>query len=365
MYVKHYPDGPRTGSGDDLVTWDIGVAAEEVAICNDIINTGTKVGSGTVGGDDKVSVTFTVTVPTFGTGAVGAEGRNYLCMVDGDGARADTDVEQFELEPSIRVVPSEVTAGDKVTVFAQDFTNGLTFDSVKLSGQTIPTASVSSTNTSGDGEATATFIMPGNYAGIIRVDASWGGISKDTKITTGGAELSLSRDEVLPNQSITIRGTDFSTDTNGCTGNDITSIEIDGKPMMLEDNDNINTVSVSNAGQFVFTGVIATTDNARKPVTAGKHTIEVVDCQDYTGSATFTVKEPTITVTPDVAGPRDTVVISGANWPVDNDKGASVRDVEVEIDFGSQNNDNEDAEPDVNGNFRITCLLYTSPSPRD
>ena len=71
-----------------------------------------------MGSDDKVSVTFEVTAPTFGPGQT-----NHICMVDGTGGSSNTDVEDFKLDPSIKVVPASVTTGDTVNVFAQDYPN--------------------------------------------------------------------------------------------------------------------------------------------------------------------------------------------------------------------------------------------------
>ena len=61
--------------------------------CEDIIANGTRVGSATVGSDDRVSVTFAVTVPPFVPGD-----QNYICMADSEGRMSKTDVEQFTLE---------------------------------------------------------------------------------------------------------------------------------------------------------------------------------------------------------------------------------------------------------------------------
>ena len=90
----------------------------EAALCSAIIRDGTNAGSALVGSDDKVAVTFEVTVPTFGPGNT-----NHICMVDGEGRTSKTDVEDFNLEPSIAVVPSTASTGDTVNVFAQDFQN--------------------------------------------------------------------------------------------------------------------------------------------------------------------------------------------------------------------------------------------------
>ena len=78
----------------------------------------TLIGSGLVGSDDKVVITAEVTVPTFGAGNV-----NQICMVDGEN-RYSSDIDDFKLEPSIRVVPSTVSSGDTINVFAQDYPGG-------------------------------------------------------------------------------------------------------------------------------------------------------------------------------------------------------------------------------------------------
>ena len=41
-------------------------------------------------------------------------------MVDGEN-RYSSDIDDFNLEPSIRVVPNMVSSGDTVNVFAQDY----------------------------------------------------------------------------------------------------------------------------------------------------------------------------------------------------------------------------------------------------
>ena len=105
----------------------------EAAVCQGIIDEGANPGSGTVGSDDKIAITFEVTVPTFMRGD-----QNYICMVDGEGRSSTSDVEKFLLEPSIRVVPSTVSAGDTVNVFAQDFpTTGADFKYVKLANKNV------------------------------------------------------------------------------------------------------------------------------------------------------------------------------------------------------------------------------------
>ena len=81
-----------------------------------VVGNGTAIGTATVGSDDTAAIPVTVTVPTFKPGKV-----NYICVSDGESLGSGSDVEVFELEDSIRVVPTEVNAGDTVTLFAEDF----------------------------------------------------------------------------------------------------------------------------------------------------------------------------------------------------------------------------------------------------
>ena len=96
-------DGLTDDHEDIVEAADTTMGYAEMGVCRVVINKGTAAGSGLVGSDDKVAVTFEVTVPTFSAGK-----NNYICMNDGEDRQSDTDVEDFHLEPSIRVVPTTV-----------------------------------------------------------------------------------------------------------------------------------------------------------------------------------------------------------------------------------------------------------------
>ena len=177
VYVLHDPS-----VGSDV--FDNG--ASEAALCERIINQGTLVGSALVGSDDRVSVTFVVTVPIFRPGNT-----NYICMIDGEGRMSHTDVDRFHLEHSVRVGPSTVRIGDTTTVFAQDFPNfGAGFAELKLAGRTIATPG-SATAVSVDGSATATFTVPDGLVGTVGVEATWGNVSASTRMTVVSATQTL------------------------------------------------------------------------------------------------------------------------------------------------------------------------------
>ena len=330
---------------DDL---DFSDNPAEAAVCAGIIAEGANPGSGTVGSDDKIATTFEVTVPTFMRGD-----QNYICMIDGEGRSSNSDVEKFKLEPSIRVVPSTVSAGDTVNVFAQDFpTTGAAFDFVKLANKNVEDHNggvVRERSSIGvDGSATATFVVPGGLKGTIRLDAEWGDTKKDAKIVISPSALLLSKDEVSANENVTIRGTGFG-DGKGY----LVSAQISGTNLVLVSEDEVDDVEVSSAGQFATTVAIWSIGATNPALTPGTHTIEVEDNEGFVGTAEIVIKEPTLTVTPDVAGPRDYVTISGTNWPVENDDGGRIDEVEITIGTGD-NADDEDADPDASGRWSVT-----------
>ena len=307
------------------------------ATCLDLVGnvTASNVGSALVGSDHRAAVTFTVTVPTFEAGP-----ENYICMRDGEGRTSATDVESFELEASIRVVPSIVSAGDTVNVFAEDFpVDGVIFGGILIS-------EVSVDATGGPiraGSATATFEVPGNVndlplQGTVRVDATWGETKKNSKITVTGSELNVSNSAVLPNETVTITGNGYGSQT--CINPD--DITLDNVPVMVDAEsigncvvDGVNGVEVSNAGQFVATITLWSSGSSNPTLIPGTHILSVEDSQGFSGSSTVMIAEPTVTVTPNVLGPRDYLVVTGENWPMDNPDNPLTVSVTVEIDdFG-------------------------------
>ena len=314
-----------TGSGFNngttaavYVLYDPAVSStKDAGLCDRIIEEGTEVGGAVVGSDDKVAVTFEVTAPTFGPG-----NNNYICMVDGENRRSSTDVEDFNLQPSIKVVPSSVNSGDTVNVFAQDYPVGSgSFAELKIAGQVIPNSFIRSSRSIGtDGSGEVTFEVPGGLEGILRIDAKWGSVNEDSKITIEGADLQASKTAVVPNESIIVNGVGFGSQT--CI--DASNVTLDNVPVMvhndsLSDSCSGNGVLTSNSGQFVATVILWPAGSGANPtLIAGTHELSVEDGRNYSSSVNLTIAEPTITVTPDVAGPRDFITITGENWPVDN-----------------------------------------------
>ena len=364
LYMKHYATAGRHPGGDaptafassgdpnaarrgDLPTGTI-MTPEET--CADIIINGTRLGAAMVGSDDRVEIPFTINNPPFRPGP-----GNLLCMEDGEGATSATDVEHITLTPSIAVTPESVSAGNIVTLQALDFPAGLAFRWVKVAGQEVIAHATDAIANSG--KATIPFAMPGNLDGSVKVEACWGGANAadcdangdkaDATITVSPSLLSLSKIEVRPNESVIMRGAGFSQAAGD--SNDIESITIDDVPLTLGSESSVADIEVSNAGQFSTTVVIWSEASNNPALTPGEHRIRVADKGGYVGLATITILEPTVTVEPELSGPREFVNITGVNWPVANDDGADLADININISGGGITADNEDAESNTNG----------------
>ena len=337
-----------------------GATMTEEQTCLDILLTGSELHDDQkVAPDDTAAVTFTVANPPFRPGP-----NNLLCMGDGEGLIAGRDVESFNLDPSISIVNDTVNAGEQVTVQAVDFPGAANFTWLEVIGSRVdPT---SSPRTAANGKATITFDMPGNLGNTIKVEICYGGTDTnndpESKCTGGDkesalitvvpSELSLSKTQVRPNESIIIRGSGF----NKSSTTTLTSAQIgDVDMLVVSDGGELDEVDVSSSGQFAATFAIWPKDaNADNPTLGGGTlTIDITDSAGFSGTAEVTILAPTLTVTPEVAGPRDYVSISGSNWPVDNSDGGDVSQVDVKIKGSGFSDDTENEDPDANGNWTI------------
>ena len=173
----------------------------------------------------------------------------------------------------------------------------------------------------------------------------------NVSITVTPSSLTLNQTEVAPNQSIIISGSGFSENAEILTSN----IKIDGKMLAVDDAGTEGTgderhVVTTSSGQFTVT-VNVWHDGAGNPaLDADEYTIKVTDSNGYEGKTKITILEPTVMVTPLVAGPRDSITIRGANWPVttsDDDY-----DVDITID-----NKTRSASIDSTGRFNYPYQL--------
>ena len=334
----------------------------EAEACRLIIREGRRAGIAPVGRDDKVAVEFEVAVPLFTPGNV-----NYLCMVDGEGRISATDVERFRLQPTIRVSPTSAAVGDTVSIFAQDFPNpGAALSSLRIANQEVfaPTTypynynriNVEAIGIGNDGSATATFAMPGSVSGTplegaIGIDATWGNVRANTRITLTGSTLRLNVREARANESIILEGEGFGRIRDNYI--DPANITIDRVPLLVDDGslDRNGRVAVSNAGRFTaIVHLWNATGDQNPALTPGTHIIRAADNHGFYGTTTIVIKDPRLTVTPEIAGPGDYVTIAGADWPLDN----YFSDAYLEGVIVAVENREYTVIPDAAGNFTVT-----------
>ena len=180
-----------------------------------------------------------------------------------------------------------------------------------------------------DGAATATFDVPGSVGGkplqgTVRVDATWGTTTEDAKITVTGSELTPSVSDVLPNESITISGNGYG--TQSCIN--VADITLDNVALQVDSESTIrcttgtgesattfDAVEVSNSGQFVATITMWPRGSVRLEQSDAVLTVLIswsVDGQPglHVGCEhPDRFQEPTVSVvTPNIVGPRDYIV---------------------------------------------------------
>ena len=296
--------------------------------CGKVVTDGDSLDTANVGDDDKFSIAFTVHQDEFKPGEV-----NYICAVDSEAGnpRQASAVKTFDLTASISLDPTEADSGEEVTLKARDF--GGELDSISLGPDKTWTADTTDTNAFSvekDGND-YTFDVPGGLSGVIQVSAKRGSTRKTANLTITPSSLTLSKMEVAPNQAVVISGSGFSDRAII----DVANITIDGKALVVDDAgtemvNQMRVVRATSSGQFTAT-VNVWHDGAGNPaLDADEYTIKVKDENGYEGKTKITISEPTVMVTPQVAGPRDFITISGANWPVTTSE--DDHDVSIEVD---------------------------------
>ena len=326
---------------DDDMTNDI--------TCAMVMEDGDSLGTVNVGSDDKFAIVFTVHQDEFDAGNV-----NYICAEDTEAGnpRQASAVKLFELTASISLDPAEANSGDEVTLKARDFGGALT--EISLGPDKTWTADATDTNDfemKDIDDDDYTFDVPGGLSGVIQVAAKRDTTRKTADLTITPSSLTLNQTEVAPNQSIIISGSGFSERAKILTSN----IKIDGKMLAVDDAGTEVTgderyVVTTSSGQFTAT-VNVWHDGAGNPaLDADEYTIKVTDENGYEGKTKITILEPTVMVAPLVAGPRDYITISGANWPVTTSE--DDYDVDITVDGKTRS-----ANIDSSGRFNLPYQL--------
>ena len=318
--------------------------------CETIVDDGDSLGTAGVGSDDKFTVAFTVHQDEFDAGKV-----NFICAVDSEAGdpRLAMAVKTFDLTASVSIDPTSAASGEEVTLKARDFGGALT--EISLGADKTWTNDGDNTNDAFrvkeiDGNDYI-FDLPGGLSKSIQVAAKRGSTRKTTSLSVTPSSLSLSSTEVVPNETIIISGKGFSEDVNIM----VSEIKIDGKALMVDEagtegSGSNRYVETTSDGEFTVT-VMVWHDGAGNPaLDDDEYTIKVTDETGFEGKATITIKEPTVSVSPKIASPRDYITISGENWPASN----SDDDYEVSIAVDDKN---RSANIDSTGRFNYQYQL--------
>ena len=324
------------------------------ANCRNIMLNGDLLGSALVGSDDKFVVTFTVHQDEFDAGAV-----NYICAADAEAGapRGASAVKVFKLEASATVSPASASYGDEVTVKARDFVDPISRITL---GPTCAWTRAGGDNdcfTPDEDDNDFVFDLPGDLEEQIQIAVTDGDQTKRIYMGVVASGLTLSKSEVAPNESIIISGNGF----NKSTRINVSNITIDDKALDVDEAGTLPSadggryVTTTSNGTFTVTARVWAMGDSNPALDDDSYTIKVVDADGFEGEAEITIKAPTITVTPDVASPRDFIVISGENWPV------TTADLDNEVTLTIHKGENyqrmRSANVDGNGRFRYQYQL--------
>ena len=319
------------------------------------------IGSGTVGDDYKVTIMAEVTGGSKGDFSAGKS--NYICIRDDNSPerRLSSDTDLFDLQHSIAVEPADVASGEEVTVKLRDYAGDYMVTNVSLDGKKNSDAGdfAITPNRGGTNPTEITFDMPGGVSGTVEVAVETDGPSdKTANITVNPSSLELSLTEVAPNASVIISGSGFN-EGKMIAVEDIT---IDDERLVVDDAGTVSCpadisasrecVQVTSSGEFTATVRIWThsSSNANPALDDDDFTIKVKDQDGFEGKATITIMSATVKVTPEMASPRDFIVISGENWPISTPE--LDNSVTIEVDGRTRQ-----ADVDSTGRFRYEYQL--------
>ena len=331
------------------------VASEKPESCTALVmdDDAESLGAASVGSDDKFVVTYTVHQDEFDAGPV-----NHICAVDSEAGnpRFSSDIDTFDLEASVTVSPDSANFGDEVTLKPRDFVDDIT--SITL-GPTCAWTAASGDDDCFDVEEDGSdfvFDLPGGLDEQIQIAVTDGDQTKRIYMGVVPSALSLSMTDVAPNASVIISGSGFTENSRIYTEN----ITIDGKALDVSDagtqaDGSRRYVQTTSNGEFTATVRIWTADaSVENPaLDDDEYTIKVVDSGNFEGEADITILEPTVSVSPDTASPRDFIVISGENWPI------STADDDNEVSIAVDGR-NRTANVDSNGRFRYEYQLRST-----
>lgn len=205
--------------------------------------------------------------------------------------------------------------------------------------------------------AVAPVFGPGLVSALDGPTASAGSPSgRVTAQATPSPVLTVSAGSVLPNQTIAVTGTGFSTGSAVT----ITSFSIGGQSIERSKINGGSTVAVQDSGNWFASLVIPVTSSI---LNAGTFSLKVTDSGGREGLVTLTVPSRTITVSPDKGTLGSTVTVIGSNFPISSSRSGADPTPSVNVQYeisGRESRVVASLVPDGTGGFTATFAVPTS-----
>ena len=390
----------RDGNDDGVMGRD------EPTLCEATANSG-----------DIAECTFTLANPPFKGvfGALGD--MNYINAVDGRNKSVlEKDYAEFrpriELEPSMSITPEAGGPGDSINVQLVDLALGDSVSRIELSRRDALCDDIYTTTDDATG-GTVTYLCGDFIKGAAASAGENGTLSfsfeiPNRSITDGtivagvqdlrifvdprgpeadpndprdddnnvnvnlgvrSGDLQLSSTTVLPNQRISISGSGFTKSSNrandgaafigvppsefrghGCPVGVLGSVTLGGDQIdwrRINDNEGIEVTSGGTWSAPIDLPVNSST------TVAATRQLKIIDCRGGQASVNLTFPEREVSISPEEGGVGSEVIITGNNFPVENDH--SIRKAyEVTVTYDAdQESDDDDMDPDAIGSFTV------------
>ena len=200
-------DKPSNDDGDATYDHDDDVSTDEILtplMPNNEHDSGeVELCSAPIGGDDTFTCSFIVNASNFK-----AYTKETISAVDGRAKAADVTA-KWELRGKITAVPESAALGDTVTIEFRDFPDGQVLTKLELGG--VPLITLPSSFPPGSSSSMTLDIPPTVELGRQSLDAETSS-SKTRRFTMMilGAQLEVTPQSVVPNQSVTVTGRGFT-----------------------------------------------------------------------------------------------------------------------------------------------------------
>ena len=372
------------------------IQANEPTLCN-----------ATANGDDIAECSFILANPPFVGGTEDSRdpsdaeyrGVNSINAVDGRGNQVKKNpngtLPVIELEPSMTITPAQGTPGDSINVQVLDLQKDDRIAWIRLARRDALCGSEDTTSADADdcagffdtgsnsaaanGILSFSFEIPSSVGGRavspgvqdLRVDTV-GGKDANTNIAIDTGELQLSSTDVLPNQRVSISASGFTKSSNntgdraafigdrpdslgatdhGCPGQTMQgSVKLGGQDISWDRVNDGDGIEVTSGG--TWSAPLDFPVN-RTTTVAGTYELRIVDCRGGIATVDLTFPQREVTLSPEEGGVGSEVVISGKNFPVENDHSPR-KAYEVQVVYDADVEEEEDdVDPNAVGSFTI------------